>query len=327
MKHPFLDKIINIVKSVIKIPRHIKRGKPYKYSVKSMAVFFHTMVIKKTTQFKTMHKVLSNNPMIARACGFKDSIPDRTTLSRRFKKVYEFIKEQIHHMGKALTDKKVTASSICSADSTMHRAYGNIWHKKHKRINFIPLKLRNIDKDADWGRSEYKNWVYGYKTHLIATSSFNKLALPLSCEITPANESDCKIVKDLFKNFWPKRMKYLLGDKGYDDKSLRGICQRAKSLLITPMRRHKNMNPERKKCLAYYKSKVGRKRYSQRSKTIEPLYGHLKELFDIEKLRLKGLKNVQSFLSLCIWIYQTLIYYNFIYQRPLKRLKDLVCAV
>lgn len=327
MKIPILDKIITMVKSIITPPRRRRPGKPFVYSVKSMVVFFHTMILKRIIHFKTMHRFLSDNPVIAKVCGFKGGIPDRTTLSRRFKKLYEFIKEQIQHMGEVFTGNKLSSAQICSVDSTMHKACGNIWHKKHRKINFIPPKLRNIDRDANWGVSEYKKWVYGYKTHLVSTSSFKKIAIPLYCEITSANESDCKIAKGIFKNFWPKRIKYLVADKGYDDKSLRGTCQRAKALLITPMKRHKNMNLQRKKHLAVYRSKTGRKIYSQRSKTIEPLYGHIKDVFDIEKLKLRGLKNVQTFLSLCVWIYQTLIYYNFIYQRPLRRIKGLVCAV
>jgi hypothetical protein len=318
---------VSVVKSIIKAPCRKKRGKPFIYSVKNIAVFFHIMILKRITHFKTMRRFLVNNPITARLCGFKKSIPDRTTLSRRFKDMYEFVKEQVQYVGRILIEKKVSNPRLSSIDSTMHKACGNIWHKKHKKINYIPPKLRNIDKDAGWGVSEYKNWVYGYKTHLISTSSFKRTALPLCCDITSTNKPDCKPTKEAFKNLMPKGLKYLLADKGYDDKSLRGICQRAKALLITPMKRHRNMNPERKKYLAIYISKTGRKIYSQRSKTIEPLFGHIKELFGIERLSLKGLKNVQSFLSLCVWTYQTLVYYNYIYQRPLKRLKDLVCAV
>lgn len=327
MKLHILHKIINVVKVVIRLPRKIKRGRPCIYSVKKIAVFFHTMILKKVTRFKTMHNFLINNPSLALAFGFKGRIPVRTTLARRFKALYGFVKEQIQYMGNVLVSNKIAASSMCSVDSTMHSACGNIWHKKHKKINFIPPKLRNIDKDADWGKSEYKGWVYGYKTHLVATSSFHKVAVPLYCEITPANKSDCPTAKGIFKNFWPERFKYLLGDKSYDDKTLRNTCQEAKALLVTPMRRYKHMRLERKRCLKFYRSKAGRKRYSQRAKTIEPLIGHIKELFNIEKLMLKGLQNVQSFLSLCVWTYQTLIYYNFLYQRPLRRLKNLVCAV
>jgi hypothetical protein len=327
MKLHTLAKIINVVKSIIRLPHKIKRGRPFTYSAKTIAVFFHTMILKGMTRFKTMHNFLTNNPSLASAFGFKDNVPNRTTLARRFKALYGFVKEQVRHMGNVLTAKKTTCASMCSVDSTMHQACGNIWHKKHKRINFIPPKLRNIDRDADWGKSEYKGWVFGYKTHLIATSSFHKLPIPLYCEVTPANKSDCPTAKSIFKSFWPNNTKYLLADKGYDDKLLRSTCQKAKTLLITPMKRYKHMNPERKKWLKFYRSKIGRKRYSQRAKTIEPLIGHIKALFNIEKLKVKGLQNVQSFLSLCVWVYQTLIYYNSIYQRPLRRLKDLVCAV
>ena len=327
MKLHTLDKIIKVIKSTIWLPRIRKRGRPFIYPAKAVAVFFHMMILKGITRFKAMHNFLINDPSVASVCGFKEHVPDRTTLARRFKSIYAFVKEQIQHMGNVLMLKKITTSTMCSADSTMHKACGNIWHKKHKKINFIPPRLRNIDRDADWGKSEYKGWVFGYKTHLVATSSFHKLSVPLYCEITPANNSDCPTVKGIFNGFWPKKIKYLLGDKGYDDKKLRGICQKAKAILITPMKRYKHMRPERMKWLKFYRSKAGRKRYSQRTKTIEPLIGHIKELFNIEKLRIKGLQNVQSFLSLCVWIYQTLIYYNFIYQRPLKRLKDLACAV
>ncbi len=322
-----LAKIVNVVKSIIRLPRKIKRGRPCIYSVKNIAVFFHAMILKKITRFKTMHNFLISNPSLVLAFGFKRGIPHRTTLARRFKALYGFVKEQIQHMGNVLTAKRISASSMCSVDSTLHSACGNIWHKKHKKANFIPPKLRNIDKDADWGKSEYKGWVFGYKTHLVATSSFHKLPVPLYYEITPANNSDCPTAKGIFNSFWPEKIKYLLADKGYDDKTLRGICQKTKALLITPMRRYRHMRPERKRWLKFYRSEAGRKRYSQRAKTIEPLIGHIKELFNIEKLVMKGLQNVQSFLSLCVWSYQTLIYYNFVYQRPLRRLKYLVCAV
>jgi len=322
-----LAKIITVVKSIIRLPHKSKRGRPCIYSVKSIAIFFHAMLLKRITRFKTMHNFLVNTPSLALSLGFKERIPDRTTLSRRFKTLYGFVKEQIRHMGDVLVSTKITASTLCSVDSTMHRACGNIWHKKHKNSNFIPPKLRNIDRDADWGKSEYKGWVYGYKTHLISTSSFHKTPVPLYCEITPANNSDCPTAKGIFRSFWPAKMKYLLADKGYDDTTLRNVCQKAKAVLITPMKRYGNMRPERKRWLTFYRSKIGRKKYSQRTKTIEPLFGHFKGLFDIEKLVMKGLQNVRTFLSLCVWIYQALIYYNFIYQRPLRRLKDLACAV
>ena len=76
MKTPILDKIINIVKTVIKLPRRKKRGKPFIYPVKDMTTFFHIMVLKRITHFKTMRRFLINSPAAAQSRGFKKSIPD-----------------------------------------------------------------------------------------------------------------------------------------------------------------------------------------------------------------------------------------------------------
>src|SRR3989338_6693919 len=151
MKTPIFDKIIQVLRSVIHPPRIKRRGRPCLYKAKMIAVMFAVMILKGIIHFKSMHKFLITNPLIARLLGFKRSIPVRSTLSRRFRGIYDFIKEQITSLGKVLISEKMTKAKIISIDSTMHQACGNIWHKKHKKLNIIPDKLRNIDKEADWG--------------------------------------------------------------------------------------------------------------------------------------------------------------------------------
>jgi hypothetical protein len=86
-----LDKIIDIVRSIIKLPRKKKRGKPYYVcSVKNASVF-SCMVLKVIYHFKTAHKSLVNNLDSAEVLGLKRVY----RVSRRFKRVYEFVKEQI----------------------------------------------------------------------------------------------------------------------------------------------------------------------------------------------------------------------------------------
>jgi len=126
MKLHTLVKIVNVVKSIIRLPRKIKRGRPCIYSVKGIAVFFHAMLLKRITRFKTMHNFLVNNPTMASLFGFKERIPNRTTLARRFKSIYGFVKEQIQHMGNIIVSRKLAGSNMCSVDSTMHSACGNI---------------------------------------------------------------------------------------------------------------------------------------------------------------------------------------------------------
>lgn len=324
MKLHILEKIIKVVRSIIKLPRIKKRGRKFIYKPKDIAIMFAVMILKGIDKFKSMHKYLTDNEKIAKLLNFKDSIPDRTTLSRRFKNIYGFIKEQVKHLGSLFLKKKLSGDSMISIDSTMHHACGNIWHKKHKKANVIPDKLRNIDKDAHWGYSQYKHWVYGYKTHLLTTSSFKSVPLPIDCEITTANITDSKIAVNLLSEL-PEDNRFVLGDKGYDVKALRTICAKSESILITPIRKNRS-----KKNLDYaksYRSQIGKKRYAQRGKTIEPLFGYIKDLFLTHKLVMKGLENVKSYLSIIVWLYQTLIYYNFICKRPLRRIKYLVCAV
>ena len=65
MKTHTLDKIIKFVKSLIRLPRMRKRGRPFTYSAKAITVFFHTMILKGITRFKTMHNFLIHNPSTA----------------------------------------------------------------------------------------------------------------------------------------------------------------------------------------------------------------------------------------------------------------------
>lgn len=326
MKTPFLDKIIQVIKTVIKLPRTKQRGRPCKYKPKTIAVVFAVMMLKKIVHFKSMHKFLTTNHGITKLLGLKKSIPDRSTLSRRFKGVYDFIKQQIKTLGNLLIKKNITNARIVSIDSTMHEACGPLWHKKDKTKGIIPDKLRNVDKEAEWGFSQYKHWVYGYKTHLLSTSSFRSAPVPLDCEITKANPQDNTIAMPLLKRFSGNITKYMLADKGYDDQKLRHLCEPKKVKFIVPMKKYPNSKDERIPYIEFYRSEYGRKIYAQRGKTIEPLFGYIKELFSTAKLKMKGFKNVQACLSITIWVYQILVYVNSILKKPLRRLKYLVCA-
>ena len=326
MKTPILDKMIQVIKSVIKLPRTKRRGRPYTYKPKIIAVMFAVMILKNIVHFKSMHKFLITNPSIAKLLGLKQSFPDRSTLSRRFKGIYEFVKQQVKSLGHLFIGKNITKARIVSMDSTLHEACGPLWHKKDKAKGRIPDKLRNVDRDAAWGFSSYKQWVYGYKTHLITTSSFHSVSIPMDCEITRANPQDNTIALPVLKRFLNRTTKYILADQGYDDHKLRSLCEPKKIKFIVPMKQCPGTKDERIPYIQFYRSKFGRRIYAQRGKTIEPLFGYIKELFSTAKLKMKGFKNIQAYLSITVWLYQILIYVNYILDRPLRRLKYLVCA-
>lgn len=67
-----------------------ERGRPYEYEERILFVFFTMMMIRGITAFKAQHRWLSRHSIEAQQLGIV-SIPHRTTLSRRFKQMYETI--------------------------------------------------------------------------------------------------------------------------------------------------------------------------------------------------------------------------------------------
>ena len=58
--------------------------------------------------------------------------------------------------------------------------------------------------------------------------------------------------------------------------------------LVCPVQRYKSTSADRIKLIKFYKSKVGQTIYSLRSKSIEPLIGHIKSVFRIDPLPVRG---------------------------------------
>ncbi len=67
---------------------------------------------------------------------------------------------------------------------------------------------------------------------------------------------------------------------------------------------------KRLKLVEFYNSKEGQELYSQRKISIEPLFEILKSTFNIRILSVKGFANVQSFVLICVLVYQLAVYYN-----------------
>ena len=76
--------------------------------------------------------------------------------------------------------------SIAAVDSTLMKAKGSVWHKSSMKKGVVPCP--GIDKDARWGYSHIKGWIFGYKLHI--TSTTRDLLVPLTADVTTANVPD-----------------------------------------------------------------------------------------------------------------------------------------
>ena len=80
----------------------------------------------------------------------------------------------------------------------------------------------------------------------------------------------------------------MLGDSGFDDHQLFEVCYQAGSLLVTPVHACENSPTERFLKEALYVDYLNCGLYSRRSTSIEPLFGYVKELFDLQVLHNHG---------------------------------------
>lgn len=139
-------------------------------------MFFIMMMIRRITSFKAQRRGLSRHPLDAQQLGMV-GIPHRTTLSRRFKKMYETIQMFTIFVG-CWAEMLSTAfrNRILAEDASLFKALGPVWHQADLKFNRILEKLHNLYTDASWGRSAYQGWVYGYCLHLTCNlAGFPKL--------------------------------------------------------------------------------------------------------------------------------------------------------
>jgi hypothetical protein len=71
---------------------------PYDHETKVLILFFTIMMMRRITAFKAQHRWLKHHEDEVGQLGF-EQIPDRTTLSRRFKRLYPTLQAFIGYLG------------------------------------------------------------------------------------------------------------------------------------------------------------------------------------------------------------------------------------
>jgi len=136
-----------------------------------------------------------------------------------------------------------------------------------------------FDREAQWGYSETKDWIYGYGIHLTCLATPKNPVLPILAELTPANNKGIKILEKNLERI-PAKTRYLVADKEYD---VQRLYQKSKRRLLTPVRETKNretkkktISKERKIRQRFFKSKEGQRIYRLRNSSVEPLFNVIK---------------------------------------------------
>ena len=249
-----------------------------------------------------------------RRCGFT-APTSRKTLRRRFLALpaflHSFMPEVASQAG--VLDERFRFRSAF-VDTSLFRALGRLWHKKHMKQGLVPH--RSIDTEASWGKSPYHRWRFGYGLHGLAT----RLRFPVMVVVTTARAKDYHQLLGLLTPL-ARGCQLVIGDAGY--RSIRVIMEVWKRLRIFVLTRTSCKGESAQK--AWYNRMLAHASvavlYSRRKPAIELVFSILKELFSLQgeqQLPYKGLAKVEAYLMLVTASLQVMMLFNSIHQPRLQ---------
>jgi hypothetical protein len=179
-------------------------------------------------------------------------------------------------------------AEVVSADKMMVRARGPVWHRKQQAQGIIPKGLRGLDTDGTWSYSRSDGWVYGHGTFCLVACK-HRLLGAFKWMRNSANEA---------KRMWLETGKLkglittVLMDSKADDQALFFQMQRQRRiLLLTTTRKGTDKSPTRQRMIKVLTQRKNKRLYKQRSYTVEPMQGLVKDIFALETCWMRGNAN------------------------------------
>jgi DDE family transposase len=292
-----------------KMKRRRRRGRPYVYSPTVILRCFIVRLWFRLDSNNALHRFLEldypYNKKILKRCGLSQ-LPDRRTFDRRLKTKSVDIKERISTMGYLFVKEKLVDPYIVTIDSTLLKSKGHLWHKSSMIKGVVPRS--GIDTDARWGFSHSKGWIFGYKLHI--TASTGSLIIPLSADFTQADVQDNQIYPTITSSL-PKGVRYMAADSGYYDHKLYNLSIDRGFEMVCPVSEiYNNTSSDRLQLIEFYESELGQVIYSWRGISVEPLIEHIKDVFKIDPLSVRGCHKAAAIVLLSVLLYQIIVYYN-----------------
>ena len=136
------------------------------------------------------------------------------------------MRRQVVAVAQALARAGLISFEMLAVDGTVCDALGPDWHKSDKLYAHIPKGLGNLALCAQWGKSGYRGWSYGYKALALCNCGSGEPSV-----FVDAGVATVSVREKLTKTGLLVGNRVLLADSGFDDKNLFEICHQFKSLL------------------------------------------------------------------------------------------------
>jgi hypothetical protein len=321
----YVDLIYNRFEAFVQSSDEVKKlGKPYTYQNQNMIVFFMWMQFKKIYQFKTQWGWLKKHPEALTMLEWV-SVPDRSTLSRRYKALFgviqsfsAFLGQDSEPLGEEMSTKHL------NEDQSLFKAQGAVWHQKDRQAGRIPEKLRNLDTDATWKKSAYHGWVYGYGIHLTTTSA----GFPVLMEVETASFSEKQAVERkeaiILEQIKPNTF---CGDDAYTKAMRIRAWAKQGVILVAPALRWRN-GKYAKAYRQFIKTQADIVQILKKRRTaIEPIFDLIAQLLGTsgkqKPIFRQGLKNVRTHLGLAVLSLQIAMIANQIWNLPFRTISHI----
>ncbi len=107
-------------------------------------------------------------------------------------------------------------------------------------------------------------------------------------------------------------LRYMAADPaGYDDKKLYEYSKKTLGIdLVCLVEWYESTSKKRLELVCFYESVLGQSIYNRRGISIEPLIEHIKSIFRIDPLPVRGFHKVSAIILLSVLLYQITVYYN-----------------
>ncbi len=282
----------------------------YEYPPQVMIVFFMMMQYRRVFQFQTQWRWLEGPPTERQLLGF-ESLPHRTTLSRRYKGLYEILQAFVAFVGRdaETLDERFESHEVYQ-DKSLFKAQGPVWHQIDRQAGRVPDNLRHLDKDATWSKSAYHGWVYGYGLHVTC----NRVGFPKLVQVETACVSEKQVMDDqeafLLNTLRPDT---LSGDNSYTPaKRIRAWAKAGVALLTPAAKWVKGRYATAYHC--YLKHPQIAPRLRHRRTAIEPFFDLSVQTLGTsnnhKQLPLQSLSNVRTCLALAVFSLQFAMFTN-----------------
>jgi hypothetical protein len=215
-------------------PAKHKRGHPCHYFDRLFLKALVIMLVRRVTTVHGLLQMLAEDTAEMRTLRVLltegGHFPSRRTWERRLHAIPTILPEYTACFGAALVrliQPWCQSGRAVALDSTALRARGGVWHKKHREAGIVPHT--SIDTEAQWTKSGWHGWWYGWKLHVAGVVA--AWWIPLAASLTEANVADGDVAVHLADSL-PAEVRFVLGDHHYQTEKLQAYCLQTGRILI-----------------------------------------------------------------------------------------------